>query len=167
MALTDLWNSDRIQITDKRVDQLIAFAGEGRLRDGNDTSQELRDLMMVIPSDLIAAWITQCLENRFTDFGFVVQDIVNEIGRRLNFEVTHGVYRGHSNEGYDGLWQIPSGGAILVESKSSTAYSINLTRIADYRKQVAPNLELTPEDISILLVIGSEDTDELYLKQEL
>lgn len=161
MALTDLWNSDRIQITDKRVDQLIAFAGEGRLRDGNDTSQELRDLMMVIPSDLIAAWITQCLENRFTDFGFVVQDIVNEIGRRLNFEVTHGVYRGHSNEGYDGLWQIPSGGAILVESKSSTAYSINLTRIADYRKQVAPNLELTPEDISILLVIGSEDTDEL------
>ena len=160
MALIDLWNSDRQQITDKRIDQLIAFAGEGRLRDRNSTSEEFRTLLKVVSSDVIGQWLHECLEIRFTDFGFVLQDTVNEVGRRLGFDVTHGVYRGHSNEGYDGLWQIPGGRAILVESKSSTSYSINLSRISEYRKQVAPQLGLRPEDISILIVVGTEDTSE-------
>ena len=47
MALLDLWNADRQQITGKRIDQLIAFAGEGRLRDGNTTSEEFRTLLKV------------------------------------------------------------------------------------------------------------------------
>ena len=158
MALIDLWNSDRQQIIAKRIDQLIAFAGEGRLRDGNPTSEEFRTLLKVVSSDVIGQWFDQCLEIRFTDFGFVLQDTVNEVGRRLGFDVKHGVYRSHRNEGYDGLWQIPGGRAILVESKSSTSYSINLNRISEYRSQIAPQLNLRPEDISILIVVGAEDT---------
>lgn len=160
MALIDLWNSDRQQINGKRIDQLIAFAGEGRLRDGNSTSEEFRALLMVVSSDVIGQWLDECLQNRFIDFGFVLQDTVNEVGRRLGFDVTHGVYRSHSNEGYDGLWRIPGGRAILVESKSSTSFSINLSRISEYRKQIAPQLILRPEDISILIVVGAEDTSE-------
>ena len=160
MALIDLWNSDRQQITGKRIDQLIAFAGDGRLLDGNTTSGEFRLLLRAITSDLIGRWLDESLDNRFTDFGFVIQDIVNEIGHRLGFEVTNGVYRGHSGEGYDGLWKIAGSGAILIEAKSSTAYSINLTRISEYRKQVAPELGILPEDISILIVVGGEDTSE-------
>jgi hypothetical protein len=110
-------------------------------------------------SDMCAC-ASECLEIRFTDFGFVLQDTVNEVGRRLGFDVTHGVYRSHTNEGYDGLWRIPGGRAILVESKSSTSYSINLSRISEYRKQVAPQLGVRPEDISILIVVGTEDTSE-------
>lgn len=161
MALVDLWQNDRVQIIDKRMEQLIAFAGDGKLRDGNRTSEELRSLLSVVPSEVIGNWIEDCLDQRFTDFGLVLQDIVNEIGRRLGFEVRHGVYRGHTNEGLDGLWRIPNGRAILIESKSSTSYAINLTRIASYRKQVAPELGLSPEEISILLVVGTEDTEEL------
>jgi hypothetical protein len=161
MALVDLWNTERSQIIEKRIDQLIAFAGEGRLRDGNDTSHELRELLAVLPSDLIGEWIEGCLTNRFTDFGFVLQDIINEIGRRLGFRVTPGVYRGHGNESYDGLWLMPDGRAVLIESKSSTAYSINLTRIAGYRKQIAPEIERDAEEVSILLVVGTEETEEL------
>lgn len=160
MALIDLWNADREQITNKRIDQLIAFAGEGRLRDGNSTSEEFRMLLKAVSSEVIGTWLECCLEDRFTDFGFVLQDIVNEIGRRLGLDVTHGVYRSHSNEGFDGLWRLPGGQAILVESKSSTAYSINLTRISEYRTQVAPDLKVRPEDISILIVVGNEDTSE-------
>lgn len=160
MPLLDLWNADRQQITCKRIDQLISFAGEGRLRDGNCTSEEFRTLLKAVSSDVIGQWLNECLEIRFTDFGFVLQDTVNEVGRRLGFDVTHGVYRSHSNEGYDGLWRIPGGRAILVESKSSTSYSINLSRISEYRKQVAPQLGLRPEDISILIVVGTEDTSE-------
>ena len=118
MTLVDLWNADREQIANKRIDQLIAFAGEGRLRDGNSTTDEFRALLKVISSDFIGQWLDECLETRFTDFGFVLQDTVNEVGRRLGFDVTHGVYRSHSNEGYDGLWRAPDGRAILVESKS-------------------------------------------------
>ena len=161
MSLVDLWNSDRDQVSGKRIDQLIAFAGEGRLRDGNRTSRELRDLLAAVPSEMIGKWIDECLQNRFNEFGFVLQDIVNEIGRRLNFRTTHGVYRGHTNEGFDGFWLTASGRGILVESKSTTAYSINLTHIAEYRNQVAPSVGLPADRISILIVIGVEDTEEL------
>ena len=161
VGLPDLWNTDRSHITGKRIAQLIAFAGDGKLRDGNSASQELRHLLAVVPSDRIGTWIDECLTDRFSDFGFVLQDIINEIGRRLGFDVIPGVYRGHPNEGYDGLWRIPDGNAILVESKASTSYSISLSRIAGYRKQIAPELSIAPEEISILLVVGSEDTEEL------
>lgn len=160
MALLDLWTADRQQIIGKRIDQLIAFAGEGRLRDGNSTCTEFRSLLRVVSSDVIGRWLDECLDIRFTDFGFVLQDTVNEVGRRLGFDVTHGVYRSHSNEGYDGLWRVTGGRAILVESKSSLAYSINLSRISDYRKQVGSLLGLRPEDISILIVVGTEDTSD-------
>jgi hypothetical protein len=160
MALLNLWTADREQITGKRIDQLIAFAGEGRLRDGNSTCDEFRTLLKVVSSDVVGHWLDECLDIRFTDFGFVLQDTINEVGRRLGFDVTHGVYRSHSNEGYDGLWRIPGGRAILVESKSSTSYSISLSRISDYRKQVARQLEMRPEDISILIVVGTEDTSD-------
>lgn len=161
MALVDLWKSDRDQISGKRIDQLIAFAGEGRLRDKNGTSRELRELLAAVPSDLLGVWIEECLQNRFNEFGFVLQDIVNEIGRRLNFRVTHGVYRGNSSEGFDGFWLTLAGRGILVESKSTTAYSINLTHIAEYRSQLAPTVGLPADRISILIVVGTEDTLEL------
>ncbi|HVU90294.1 MAG TPA: hypothetical protein VHD36_23385 [Pirellulales bacterium] len=158
MALIDLWHSDRDQFGVKRVDQLIAFAGEGRLRDGNSTSREFRELLNVTSSELIGRWLDECLENRFQDFGFVLQDLVNEIGRRLGFNVTNGVYRGHTNEGYDGLWKLADGRAILVEAKSSTAYSIDLDRISEYRNQAAPLVRTSPQNISILIVVGPEET---------
>jgi len=88
MSLLDLWNANRNQITEKRIEQSIAFAGEGSLRDGNTTSQELRSLLGIVPSALLGRWIEECSENRFADFGFVLQDIVNEIGQRLGQEFT-------------------------------------------------------------------------------
>jgi hypothetical protein len=154
------YGSDRSQITSKRIDQLIAFAGEGRLRDGSATANEFRALLKVRSSEVVGTWIDECLDIRFTDFGFALQDLVNEIGTRLGLDVKHGIYRGHSNEGYDGLWQLGESRAILVEAKSTTAYSINLNRISEYRKQVAPNLDVRPEGISILIVVGNEDTSE-------
>jgi hypothetical protein len=161
MALIDLWNADRQQILDKRVDQLIAFAGEGRLLDGNSTSQEFRALLKVATSDLIGKWLDECLVgSRFQDSGFVLQDVVNEIGRRIGFSVTDGVYRGHANEGYDGLWKIDRDRALLVESKTTTNFKINLSRISEYREQTAPGLSVRPEEISILIVVGDEDTSE-------
>ena len=115
MSLLDLWRTERSQITDKRLGQLVSFAGEGMLRDGSATSTELRELLSVVPSELLGEWIQQLLDERFTDFGFVLQDIVNEIGRRLGFDVEPGFYRGRSGQsGHDGLWTKPDGRMIVV-----------------------------------------------------
>lgn len=48
-----------------------------------------------------------------------------------------------------------------MESKASTDYKINLTRIAEYRGHVAPRLNLAPDDVSILIIVADEDTTEL------
>lgn len=161
MNLVELWQSDHARITAKRVDQLIAFAGEGQLRDKNSTSTEFRSLLRVVRSSVLERWIDECLEDKFTDFGFVLQDVVNEIGRRLDFDVQDGVYRGKSDEGADGLWRLADGRVLIVESKSSAAYQISLSRIAEYRSHVAPRLNISPEDVSILIVIGAQETSEL------
>src|SRR5438874_994777 len=101
MALIDLWNNDRQQILDKRIDQLISFAGEGKLRDGNSTSREFRDLLSIVPSNVLGQWIMECLSDRHTDFGLVLQDIVNEIGHRLKFAVVFGTYRPIAHESFN------------------------------------------------------------------
>jgi len=94
MPLLDLWRSSREQVQGKRLDQLIAFAGQGHLIDGSDTVTELRALLSAVPSELLSEWKDQALKDRYTNFGFVLQDIVNEVGKRLGFNVEYGVYRG-------------------------------------------------------------------------
>ena len=92
MALVDLWISSQDQIRQKHVQQIIAFAGDGKLLDGSEASSEFRDFLAQIPSDLLGRYADECLSGSFTDSGYVLQDIVNEIGRRLGFTVTDGRY---------------------------------------------------------------------------
>jgi hypothetical protein len=161
MNLVELWQSESPQIAVKRIDQLIAFAGDGQLKDGNATCIELRQLLRGVSSDYLERWVEECLDQRFQDFGFVLQDLVNELGRRLGFEVRDGVYRGTSNDGADGVWKDSDGRVLIVESKTSSTYQINLSKLARYRKQVAPSTAMSESDVSMLIVIGSEDTDDL------
>ena len=45
-------------------------------------------------AELIESYLTQCLQSSFSDSGFALQDIVNEVGHRLGFRVENGRYRG-------------------------------------------------------------------------
>ncbi|MDX1563655.1 MAG: putative Ig domain-containing protein, partial [Gammaproteobacteria bacterium] len=50
------------------------------------------------------------LESSFSNSGLALQDIVNEVARRLGFDVEPGRYRGKKGEiGFDGLWRSPEG----------------------------------------------------------
>src|SRR5262245_44573359 len=51
MSLVQLWTGNRGQLEDKRLHQLIAFAGDGRLLDGGSTSTELRQLLAAAQSE--------------------------------------------------------------------------------------------------------------------
>ncbi len=104
MALLDLWKTNRGQLAEKHIQQVIAIAGDGKLRDGSPASSEFRDFLRNVPSELLAKYADECLTESFPDSGLALQDIVNEIGRRLDFQVIHGRYRGTSNQpGHDGL----------------------------------------------------------------
>jgi hypothetical protein len=162
MALSDLWKENHEQILNKNVQQVIAFAGDGKLTDGLAASIEFREYLKNIPSDVLAKYSDQCLADSFPNSGLALQDIVNEIGRRIGFRVDAGYYRGSpGHPGYDGLWTDESGHSILVEVKTTDAYRIDLNRIASYRRglEKADNIDL--ERSSILVIVGRQDTGDL------
>ncbi|MFH1742644.1 MAG: hypothetical protein ABIH23_26870 [bacterium] len=162
MALLDLWNKSPEQLKDKQVQQVIAFAGAGKLVDGSDCSHELRSFLARVPSGYLVSYANQCLSQSFTDSGLALQDVVNEVGSRLGAEVTPGRYRGTANQvGFDGLWNFPNGQSIVVEVKTTDAYRIDLNRIAGYRKELIASKIIAETESSMLLIVGRQDTGDL------
>lgn len=162
MSLIDLWVSARDSVKDKHVQQIISFSGSGKFSDGNDTSMEFRKFLSYVPSDLLVKYTNECLTTKFDQNGFALQDIVNQIGMRLSFSVTHGLYRGKKNEiGFDGIWKLSGGGDIVVEVKTTDAYRIDLNVLASYRLDLIKKGIISEKDSSILIVVGRQDTGDL------
>ncbi len=162
MSLLSLWNESQEQLLDKKVSQIIAFAGSGKLLDGNDAANEFREFLNHIPSALLANYLAECIDDSFPDSGLALQDLVNQVGRRLDFEVIDGLYRGKPGiPGQDGIWKMPSGETIVVEVKTTAAYQIKLDSIWNYRKTLIKDSSLSEENSSILIVVGRQDTKDL------
>lgn len=159
--LLNQWKANKEEFEKKQIQQIVGFAGEGKLKDGSKCATEVRDYLAQIEIGCIESYIKQCLEKPFTDSGLVLQDLVNEIGRRLDFEVEDGLYQGRQNKiGFDGIWRAPEGFAIVVEVKTTDAYRITLDKISKYRQDLIKAGKIT-EDSSILIVVGREDTGDL------
>ncbi|RMD80942.1 MAG: hypothetical protein D6815_13005 [Candidatus Dadabacteria bacterium] len=162
MGLIELWRSGRAGLADKRIDQILAIAGDGRLRDGGTTSREFRAFLGQVPSDRLREYAGQCLAETFPQSGFVLQDIVNEIGVRLGFEVEPGRYRGKPGEpSGDGLWRSEDGRWLVVEVKTTDAYRIRLEKFAERRRALVERQQVEPEAVSGLIVVGRQDTGGL------
>ena len=163
MTLVDLWQKSPEQFGGKKVHQIIAFAGGGgKLRDGNEASEEFRTLLRAIPSDLLAKYAEDCLSGGFEESGFALQDVINEVGHRLGFVVTPGRYRGVSGAvGFDGLWRSTKGFSIVVEAKTTDAYRIDFQTLAGYRLNLIREREIEEHASSVLVVVGREDTGGL------
>jgi hypothetical protein len=111
--------------------------------------------------DTLATYVDHCLSNGFPKGGQVLQDIVNELGRRLEYDVTNGRYQGTTNAvGFDGIWRDPSGYGLVVEVKTTDAYWLSLDTVAGYRDQLLAQGVLA-RPCSILIVVGRTDTGEL------
>jgi hypothetical protein len=162
MSLTDLWEKSKAELQEKHVQQIISFAGDGNLSDESATSNEFRAFLKGISTDLIQRYADQCLKESFSGSGFVLQDIVNQIGNRLGFKVKYGRYRGVSNQiGFDGLWELPNGRTIIIEVKTTDAYRIDLNKLAEYRKKLIKNETVSEKESSVLIVVGRKDTGDL------
>jgi hypothetical protein len=161
-TLTALWHNSRQHLANKHVQQIITFAGEGKLRDGSPTSAEFREFLSHAPSDTLQRYAEECLSDSFPDSGFALQDIINQVGKRLGFQVAEGRYQGtKSNVGYDGLWTFPSGHSVVLEVKTTDVYRINSDKIANYRTRLIALKEVEEGKSSILVVVGRQDTGDL------
>jgi hypothetical protein len=161
MPLLALWEANPKAITELSIEQLVATAGDGRLRDNSDCSRELRQYLSQVLSERLGTYAEHCLTSAFNRSGMVLQDLVNEMGRRLDFSVSNGRYQGTAAEvGFDGLWRSPEGNDLIVEVKTTDAYRIALDTIANYRTRLEEQGTIA-KNASILLVVGREDTGEL------
>lgn len=162
MSLVSLWQSAPDQFKHKHVQQVISFAGDGKLKDGNDTSNEFRSFIDLITSSDLSRYAFDCLESKFDNSGLALQDIVNQAGRRLGFQVHDGRYRGAKGQiGYDGLWEYSDGDQLVVEVKTTDAYRIDLNIIAEYRRALIKKGEVSEDRSSILIIVGRQDTGDL------
>jgi hypothetical protein len=140
------------------IEQIVGICGDGKLKDHSVCSSELRQFLTSQSVERIADHARHCLENKFDKSGFVLQDVVNEIGRRLGYTVDNGRYHGVQNQpGHDGLWKDDDGRQIVVEVKTTDAYRINLDTVCKYGEMITGSSKAH----NTLIVVGREDTGDL------
>ena len=162
MSLLKFWKVERDSILQMNVERIIKIAGDGNLKDGNKTSEEFRIFLTEVEGEKLAEYAKDCIlgTDKFKDSGQILQDIINEIGRRLGFTVTNGRYAGRQGEnGYDGIWKADNE-SIVVEVKTTTAYAIDLNVAGKYRDRLVEEGTIQ-KDSPILFVIGRNDTVSL------
>lgn len=154
--LLELWQKSKEQVLRMSLSVIVDL--EGGIRDGNDASIHFRQFLQEVDSHKLSEYAIFCIDNQH--YGEVLQDIVNEIGRRLGFTVENGRYQGVRGEiGFDGIWTSEQEN-IIIEVKTTTAYTINLDVIANYRDQLAGQGTVRV-DSPILMIIGRNDTKAL------
>ncbi len=161
-SISEIWINSKETFDSKSLSQILSFAGDGKLKDNNTTSNEFRELLDQVPFELLKQFSENCLTEKFEDSGFALQDVINQIGSRLGFDVTNGLYRGRRNEiGYDGIWKSNEDFSIIVEVKTTDAYRINLDTIAEYRNKLIEQRQINKSNSSILIIVGRQDTGDL------
>lgn len=161
MPLIALWKSAPAAVAQMTVQQIVANAGDGRLLDNSACSKELREYLRGVLSADLARYVEQCLGSPFDKSGMVLQDLVNELGRRLDYNVADGRYQGVTGAiGYDGLWVSTEKHAIVVEVKTTDVYRVSLDTIVRYRQQLT-EMGRIGSSSSVLIVVGRQDTGEL------
>jgi hypothetical protein len=159
--LLSLLKNDPAQADQLSVEQVLALCGAGKILDNSDCSRDFREYLRIATSGNLAKYLQSCLQSPFERSGSVLQDIVNELGRRLDYTVENGLYQGRTNAiGFDGIWSDDVGRTIVVEVKTTDAYRINLDTIGDYRNELIRSGKITAES-SVLLVVGRQDTGDL------
>ncbi len=162
IKLLDIWIEQRDFLVSKSVEQLIAISGDGTLRDGNEASAQLRELFSNISASDISRYVDECLSKSFTNSGLILQDLINETGRRLGFKIRPGYYRGGTSRiGYDGIWTARDGYSFVIEVKTTDAYQLNLDTQAAYRERLVQEGQIEEKKSSILIVVGRRDTGGL------
>jgi hypothetical protein len=161
MALLSFWKSNKDEVLKQTIEQVVSNAGDGALRDSSECSIEFRQFLKVAPSEQLFWYARHCLETAFIKSGLVLQDIVNELGRRLDFDVEDGLYQGKKTAvGFDGIWRYKDQSDLIIEAKTTDYVTISLEKLANYKERLNAEKRVQ-QNASILIVVGREDTGAL------
>lgn len=106
MPLLSIWSDAKESVLEMSIQQVVSVAGDGKLLDQSECSNELRYFLSQVDRQHLWKYAQECLEQSFENSGFVLQDVINEVGRRFGLNVGNGIYRGkrqHNN--CDGIWK--------------------------------------------------------------
>jgi len=165
MNLLELIQQNPASTDNYTIQQIVAVCGDGILKDGSDSSEQLRGFLKTRSIEKLASYAAFCLEKVsgravFSDSGFALQDVVNEIGRRLGYQVENGRYQGAVNHnGFDGLWYDGTK-YLVIEVKTTDAYRINLDTVRGYADKLK-NRPVPIGETSLLIIVGRQDTGDL------
>ncbi len=166
MPLLEFYKNNKDAVLGQTIIQIVNNAGDGNLRDNSVCSNELREFLSLVQHEQLKKYSDTCLENAFSISGvaingFVLQDLVNEIGRRLGYTVKNGLYRGVRNQvGFDGIWKAEKSADLIVEVKTTEAYTIDLDKLFEYKRKLEQDGSVN-SDSKILIVVGRKDTNAL------
>jgi hypothetical protein len=64
-SILEVYKQNKQFILDKSIRQVLSLAGDGRLRNNNNTCQEFRELLSVIPTEYLVKYANECLDDKF------------------------------------------------------------------------------------------------------
>ena len=94
MPLLSIWSDAKESVLEMSIQQVVSVAGDGKLLDQSECSNELRYFLSQVDRQHLWKYAQECLEQSFENSGFVLQDVINEVGRRFGLNVGNGIYRG-------------------------------------------------------------------------
>jgi hypothetical protein len=107
-------------------------------------------------------YIQTCLLKSGDQYNRALQDLVNRLGELLEFKVEYGRYRGVVGEiGHDGLWLSPSGLHIVVEVKTTDAYSIKTATLLNYVDRLISEKRVSDSEHALGLYVVARPDSEL------
>jgi hypothetical protein len=145
------------------LNRIVGLAGDWN--DGSRASEQFREIIgdEQATTDEIEAYLLEAMEGTERYHNRALQDLVNNIGRRLGFEVEYGVYQGRSDTiGYDGHWKSTAtedDTHLVVETKKTTAYSIDPGQAGDYMDELTNEESVDRSQVYGLYVIGEGDVE--------
>ena len=160
MDLVTLARNNPDAFAKKTIDQIVAITDDGKLHDGSECARQVREFLKFQTAERLATFARYCLKHNNDVNNAAMQDIVNEIGRRLEFEVAYGKYFGSRQpEGYDGLWS--SGPKqLVVVCKMTDDYKVDIDRLMGSLDE-ASHAKHSGVSFSGLIVVGLQDTWDL------
>lgn len=118
------------------LSQILSLVGKLDDSPGDDTPRErFRHFLTENVSEIgqVRDHIEECLRTSGDQYNRALQDLVNYLGRFLEFEVGFGRYQGVRGQiGFDGHWKSSTGFHIIIEVKTTEAYAIKAATLVGY-----------------------------------
>jgi hypothetical protein len=155
-----------------RLEQILDLVGTLDDAPGDDSPRErfrrfLRENVRDIAQ--LRDHLDECLRSTGDQYSRALQDLVNHLGTFLGFDVTCGRYKGARGQlGFDGHWVSPTKFHVIVEVKTTVAYSVKVSTLLGYVNDLISEGHVPSWDQALgLYVVGRPDPELRQLEDSI